>query len=122
MSKKAEKSKEKDKKGKGKKEGEETAGASIANHPRARAQVRRAKGWGGLLGFGIAAYLSLKAGVPAAQTGLRALGVGVAGYLLAWACAVAVWRHFVVAELRAAYERGVRPGVPPQGGAGDKSG
>ena len=126
MSKKADKSGEqgktdKDKKGKkGKGEGgQAAAGASVANHPRARAQVRRAKGWGGLIGFGIAAYLSLQAGVPTADAGLRALGAGLAGYGLAWACAVAVWRHLVVAELRAAHERAARHGVTHGAGAGD---
>jgi hypothetical protein len=107
MAKKAEKTdgKSKDKK-KGKK-GEadaEADGLSVATHPRARAQVRRAKGWGGLIGFGITCYLSLKAGVPVPQTGMRALAAGVAGYLVAWACAVSVWRHLVLAELRAAVE------------------
>lgn len=123
MSKKAEKPDDKDKgKGKDKKPkkgkkdgGDSPAGASVANHPRARAQVRRAKGWGGLLGFGIAAYLSLKAGVPTADAGLRALGAGVAGYIVAWGCAVAVWRHLVVAEMRAAHEsvNAGHGGVPP---------
>jgi hypothetical protein len=122
MAKKAEKSEKsedtgkKDKKGK-KGDGEQAAGASVANHPRARAAVRRAKGWGGLMGFAIAAFLSFKAGVPAADAGLRALAAGIAGRFLAWACAVAVWRHLVVAELRAAYERGA---IAP-GGGGDPS-
>jgi hypothetical protein len=96
--------KSKNKKKKVKQDGGEAEGLSVATHPRARAQVRRVKGWGGLIGFGIAAYLSLKAGVPATQTGVRALGAGVAGYLVAWACAVSVWRHLVLAELRAAFE------------------
>jgi hypothetical protein len=90
-------------KGKGKK-GSDQAGPSVAGHPRARRQVRRAKGWGGLVGFGIAAYLSLKAGVPPVEVGLRALAMGAAGYMLAWACAVTVWRHLVLAEMRAAVE------------------
>lgn len=94
----------KDKKGKGKNDAQ--SGPSVAGHPRARQQVRRAKGWGGLAGFGIAAYLSYKAGVPMADLGLRALAAGVAGYILAWACAVSVWRHLVLAELRAAHELG----------------
>jgi hypothetical protein len=120
VAKKADKSKAQDEAKKGKKgskgaegKGGQAAGASVANHPRARAQVKRAKGWGGLIGFGIAAYLSLKAGVPTADAGLRALGAGVVGYILAWACAVAVWRHLVVAELRAAYERAAQHGVVP---------
>jgi surface antigen len=121
VSKKADKSVDKaagkDKKGKKKGKGEDggsgVAGASVANHPRARASVRRAKGWGGLIGFGIAAYLSLQAGVPAADAGLRALGAGVVGYVVAWTCAVAVWRHLVVAEMRAAYERAAQHGIIP---------
>ncbi len=90
-----------------------TTGPSVATHPRAAGQVRRAKGLGGLAGFAIAAYLSLRAGVPADQAGLRALAAGVAGYMLAWACAVTVWRHLVVAELRAVADR-VRPAPVPE--------
>jgi hypothetical protein len=82
---------------------------SVANHPRARYQVRRAKGWGGIAGFAIAGYLSYKAGVPTFDVGLRALLAGIGGYMLAWMCAVTVWRHLVIAELRAALERGQAP-------------
>lgn len=113
MSKKADKAdakadeKKKEKKGKkGKGEAGASAGPSVASHPRASYQVRRAKGWGGLAGFAIAAYLSYKAGVPTADLGLRALVAGMAGYMLAWACSVTVWRHLVLAELRAAVESG----------------
>jgi hypothetical protein len=74
---------------------------SVANHPRAGAQVARAKAWGGLGGFALVALLSWRAGVPPADALLRALAGGVAAYLGAWACAVAVWRHLVIAELRA---------------------
>ena len=81
------------------------AGPSVATHPRASYQVRRAKGWGGIAGFAIAGYLSYRAGVPTFDVGLRAIAAGIAGYMLAWACAVAVWRHLVLAELRAAAER-----------------
>ena len=110
MSKKADKA-GKEKKGK---KGKGDGGASVANHPRARTNVRRAKGWGGILGFSIAAYLAHKASVPFAVAGLRALAAGVAGYVVAWGCAVTVWRHLVVAELRAAAEaRQVIPAAPP---------
>ncbi len=110
MSKKAEKSAEK---GKGeeeakKKKGKDESGAvapSVANHPRARYQVRRAKGWGGIAGFVVAGYLSYKAGVPTFDVGVRALVAGIVGYMLAWMCAVTVWRHLVLAELRTALER-----------------
>lgn len=102
----------KDKKNKRKK-GEDGAaasnGPSVANHPRARYQVRRAKGWGGIAGFAVAGYLSYKAGVPTADVGMRALVAGIVGYMLAWMCAVTVWRHLVQAELRAALELSQAP-------------
>ncbi len=97
-----------DKKGKGKKgkgKGDASSGPSVAAHPRAGYQVRRAKGWGGMAGFGIAAYLSYKAGVPTVDLGMRAIIAGMVGYMLAWACAVTVWRQLVLAELRAAVDR-----------------
>jgi len=114
MSKKADKGeKGEGKKDKGKKKGkgagDAAAGPSVAAHPRASYQIRRAKGWGGLIGFGAAAYVSYKAGVPTFDLGMRALIAGIVGYMLAWACAVTVWRQLVLAELRAALERGKTP-------------
>ena len=112
------KAKDKDKGKKVKGKSDPSTGPSIAAHPRASDQVRRAKGWGGIAGFGIAAYLSYKAGVPTVDLGLRAIVAGVAGYMLAWACAVTVWRHLVLAELRAAAERGSAPNpdlIPARG-------
>jgi hypothetical protein len=97
---------------KGKKEG-----LSVASNPRAAAQVRRAKGWGGLFGFGLAFYISWQAGVPPAQAGLRALGAGVAGYMLAWACMVTIWRQLLVAEIRTIAERRQPPKAIPSGAA-----
>jgi hypothetical protein len=104
------KGKDKDKgKGKGKGKGKDKAGASgglsIATHPRAAAQVRRAKGWGGLVGFGIAAYLSFKAGIPFQLVALRAVAAGIACYMVVWACSVTVWRRLMLAELKALAER-----------------
>jgi len=104
------KSKDKDKKGKAKKKGkgggQELAGEmlSVASDPRGADYVRRAKGWGGLAGFAIAAYLSLSASVPLPIAGERALMAGAAGYLLGWACSVAIWRQMMIAELRQAAE------------------
>lgn len=74
---------------------------SVANHPRAGAQIARAKAWGGLAGLLLVAVLSWRAGAPVADTLARALAGGVAGYVATWAAAVLVWRHLVVAELRA---------------------
>jgi hypothetical protein len=122
MSKKADTENKKDKKDKTDKKGKKgkggadaSLGPSIAAHPRASCQVRRAKGWGGLAGFAIAGYLSYKAGVPMFDLGARAIVAGIAGYMLAWFCAVSVWRHLVLAELRAAVERksGPNPDLIP---------
>ncbi len=118
---KAKQPKEKKAKDKGKKSADATSGGlSVATHPRAGAYVRRAKGWGGLAGFAIAAYLSFQAGAPPDQVGLRALAAGVAGYMLAWACTLTVWRHLVLAELRALAER--RDPANSAGGTGAAAG
>ena len=93
----------KEKKGK-KGKGGDAQGASIASHPRAKASIRRAKGWAGIAGFAIAALVSAQASVPIFQTGLRALGAGVVGYMLAWWVGVLVWRQLILAEQKAAYE------------------
>lgn len=98
--------KTKGKKKKGKKGQDDGGGVSVAAHPRAAAQVRRAKGLGGIVFFFLTGYLSHKANVPADQVALRALLGGIAGYMLAWACSVTVWRHLVLAELKAAIESG----------------
>lgn len=77
----------------------------VADHPRALRQIRRAKGLGGLGAFALVALLSLRAGVPPFDAGVRALAFGVGGYVVAWALAVHAWRHLAVAELRAARVR-----------------
>lgn len=92
----------KKKKGKGAGTDEQAPYSSIATHPRARSSVRRTKAWVGLAGFAIAAVLSLQASVPIVQVGLRALGAGVAGYMLAWWFSVLIWRQLIIAEQRAA--------------------
>src|SRR4051794_26105289 len=58
---------------KGKKGAGGSGGPSVAATPRAAAQVRRAKGWGGLVGFAAAAYFSYRASVPPELIGLRAI-------------------------------------------------
>lgn len=97
------KGEKKDKKGKKGKDGA-AQGGSIANHPRARASIRRCKALAGLAGFGIAGLLSIKASVPTFDAGLRALGAGIVGYMLAWWFSVMIWRQLILAEQRAAYE------------------
>jgi hypothetical protein len=121
------KSDAKGKKAKGDKKAKRAAGGiSVAGHPRAAAQVRRAKGFGGVLFFLITAFLSYRAQVPPDQVLMRALVGGIGGYLLAWMCSVTVWRQLVLAELKAAIESGrasMEPATPapdaPAPGGGD---
>jgi hypothetical protein len=74
----------------------------LSGHPRAKHQIRVAKGWAGLAGCLLAGYASWHGGAPFVDTALRALMWGVAAYVLMWFCAVQVWRHVAIAEVRAA--------------------
>jgi hypothetical protein len=74
-------------------------GIRLSAHPRAARQIRAAKGWSGLIAFGLVVHLSRGAGLPFADALLRGVLGGIAGYLAAWAIAVTVWRHLALAEL-----------------------
>jgi hypothetical protein len=89
------------------------------------------KGLAGLIGFGIGAFLAHSAGLSTTSAVERALIIGIGSYLLVWACAVAVWRQIVLAELRMIFDlhqehvRGLSgkasgdgPGTAPGGAAG----
>lgn len=73
---------------------------TIADHPRAHAQIRRAKGWGGLAGCGLVAYYSHRAGVPFPDLAARAIIGGLIGWIVAWVVVLQVWRQLTVAEVR----------------------
>lgn len=77
----------------------------LKEHPRAIRHVRLAKGWGGLVCFALAFLLSQRAGVTFAESAGRALVAGLAGMLVCWAAAIAVWRQLALAELDAARRR-----------------
>ena len=83
---------------------------SVSAHPRAAYSIRRAKGFGGLFGLLLVAWLSYRAGSLPVDAAVRGLIGGVAGYLAAWTISVQVWRHLVVAEARAAADR-IREGA-----------
>jgi hypothetical protein len=78
---------------------------TVSAHPRAAYSIRRAKGFGGLLGLVLVAWLSWKAGALPVDAAMRGLMGGIAGYVAAWVIAVQVWRHLVIAEARAAAGR-----------------
>jgi hypothetical protein len=78
---------------------------SVSAHPRAAYSIRRMKGFGGLLGMLLVAWLSWRAGALPVDVALRALVGGIVGYVACWTIAVQVWRHLVIAEARAAAKR-----------------
>jgi|SRR5215217_95321 len=77
----------------------------LAAHPRAQRSVGRAKAIGGVVGFVIGLWLGSKAGLPAWDTGVRALAGGIAGWLIVWVAAVQIWKQVILAEFRAAEAR-----------------
>jgi len=86
----------------------------LSRHPRARRQIREAKAWAGIAGFVLVGLLSLQAGQPLFDAGVRALVAGIGCYMLAWGAAVAVWRHVAQAEIRVAQQRLVAEQATPQ--------
>jgi hypothetical protein len=77
-----------------------TPAVSVAGHPRARASVRRIRARTALAAFVIVLFFSLSSDVPAQEAAVRALVAGMIGNVAGWACALAVWRQLVLAELR----------------------
>ena len=75
---------------------------SVAAHPRARASIRRTRARTALVAFGLVLFLSLQSGVPGQEAAIRALVAGLVGNVLGWACALAVWRSLVLAEIKVA--------------------
>lgn len=71
-------------------------------HPRAQRSIARAKAIGGIAGFLIGLWLGSRAGLPAWDTGVRALAGGIAGWLIVWVAALQIWRQLIIAEYRAA--------------------
>jgi hypothetical protein len=72
----------------------------VSSHPRARMQIRRWKGLGGLAGFALMAWLSWRSGTDFVHLGLRALLGGAATYVAVWAASVYIWRQIAIAEVR----------------------
>src|SRR5690242_16214911 len=72
----------------------------VSSHPRAKRQIRRWKGFGGMAGFFLMAWFSWRSGTDFVHLGLRALLGGVVTYVAVWAAAVYVWRQIAIAEVR----------------------
>jgi uncharacterized membrane protein len=90
------------KKKKGAEAPEAVTAVSVGAHPRARASVRRTRARTALAAFAIVLFVCLSGSVPPQEAFLRALVAGLIGNLVGWACALAVWRALVMAELKVA--------------------
>jgi hypothetical protein len=101
----------KDKKTKKGKKGAAASAASgicVAGHPRSAIVIRRAKGFGGLLGALLASVLAHGAHLPLLEAMLRGLAGGIVGYIAIWAVAVTVARQLVIAEVRKRHAEFIR--------------
>jgi len=99
----------KDKKDKkGKKGAAAASGICVAGHPRSAILIRRAKGFGGLLGALLASVLAHGAHLPLFEAMLRGLAGGIVGYIAIWAVAVSVARQLVIAEVRKRHTEFIR--------------
>jgi hypothetical protein len=78
--------------------------ASIAAHPRAKAAIRRARSRAAFVVFALVLLFGHHAGLTWFDATWRALVAGIAANVVAWRCALFVWRHLIVAELRQAEE------------------
>jgi hypothetical protein len=93
--------KEKEKgKGKAEKGDKPELVVSIAQHPRAKAGIRRARTRGALIAFGLVVALNLVGNQDAFDAVWRALLAGIVANVVIWRCAIVVWRHIVIAEVR----------------------
>jgi hypothetical protein len=95
-----------DKKAKKAKKGKDDAiTVSISHHPRAKASIRRTRTRAAFGAFVIVLVLNLVGNQDAFDAIWRALLAGIVVNVIAWRCAIVVWRHIVVSELRQEEER-----------------
>ena len=73
---------------------------SLAAHPRAKAGIRRARTRAALIAFALVLVLNLAGNQTAFDATWRALIAGIVVNVIAWRCAIIVWRHIVISEVR----------------------
>src|SRR3954467_3269694 len=78
---------------------------SIAQHPRAKAGIRRARTRAAFGAFVLVFALNLLGHADLFDAVWRALLAGIVVNIIVWRCAIVVWKHVVLAELRAEEER-----------------
>jgi hypothetical protein len=77
---------------------------SIAQHPRAKAGIRRARTRGALIVFALVLVLNLLGDQELFDAVWRALLAGIVANVVIWRFAIVIWRHIVIGEVRALEE------------------
>jgi hypothetical protein len=78
---------------------------SIAQHPRAKAGIRRARTRAAFGAFVLVFALNLIKSADLFDAVWRALLAGIVVNIIVWRCALVVWKHVLLAELRAEEDR-----------------
>jgi hypothetical protein len=73
---------------------------SIAQHPRAKAGIRRARTRGALIVFALVLALNLVGDQQLFDAVWRALLAGIVANVVVWRFAIVIWRHIVISEVR----------------------
>ncbi len=109
------------KKEKKEKKAKEPAGVvvSIAQHPRAKAGIRRARTRAAFGAFVIVFALNLIKSADLFDAVWRALLAGIVVNIIVWRCALVVWKHVLLAELRAEEERRIERAPRAPGADGE---
>ena len=85
---------------KGKKAEAPEALVSLSRHPRAKAGIRRARTRAAFGAFVLVFALNLVGSQELFDAVWRALVAGIIVNVIVWRCAIVVWRHIVLNELR----------------------
>ena len=91
-------------KGKAEKGAEPELVVSIAQHPRAKAGIRRARTRGALIVFALVLAINLYSDQELFDAVWRALLAGIVANVVIWRFAIVIWRHIVISEVRALEE------------------
>jgi hypothetical protein len=87
-------------KGKAEKGSEPELVVSIAQHPRAKAGIRRARTRGALIVFALVLAINLYSDQELFDAVWRALLAGIVANVVIWRFAIVIWRHIVISEVR----------------------
>ena len=87
-------------KGKAEKGSEPELVVSIAQHPRAKAGIRRARTRGALIVFALVLAINLYSDQELFDAVWRALLAGIVANVVVWRFAIVIWRHIVISEVR----------------------